>query len=71
MACDDEQGDASCYFTRQPQTPEEIERALRAIEYCCINAVGYEGNNPAILARIAELMAEEEQRHQARLRSSE
>lgn len=62
--------DCDCYFTRQPQTPEEIERALRAIEFCCIQAVAYDGDDPTILARIAQLKAEEDQRHQERLRTS-
>jgi hypothetical protein len=67
MACDDTHGDSTCYFTKQPETLEETERALRATECCCVGAVAYEGDDPAILTRIAEQEAEEERRRQARI----
>ena len=70
MVCDKEQGDWSCYFTKQPETSEEVERALHALECCCIAAVAYEGDDPAILARIAALQAEEERRQQTRILAS-
>ena len=70
MDSGDEMGDPSSYFTRQPETPEEIQRALFAMKACCVAAVGYEGDDPAILARLAEWEAEEELRLQARRRAA-
>jgi uncharacterized protein (TIGR02996 family) len=40
------------YFVRQPRTPEEIERACRAIEVCCVADLRYGGTDPAIIARL-------------------
>ena len=47
---DETNGDT--YFLRQPETPEEIERACRAIEVCCADALRYGGTDPAILRRL-------------------
>ena len=51
-----------CYFARQPQTPEEIDRALRAIIVACCDALDYCGDDPRILARLRELRDEAERR---------
>jgi hypothetical protein len=40
------------YFVRQPSTPDEIERACRAIEVCCVAALRYGGEDPAIVRRL-------------------
>jgi hypothetical protein len=40
------------YFVKQPSTPEEVERACCAIEVCCVEALRYGGNDPAILQRL-------------------
>jgi hypothetical protein len=40
------------YFVRQPSTPDEIERACRAIEVCCVAALRYGGHDPAIIRRL-------------------
>jgi hypothetical protein len=40
------------YFVRQPQTPEEVERACSAIGVCCTAALRYGGTNPAVIARL-------------------
>ena|SRR5881394_4171339 len=40
------------YFVRQPTTPEEVERACRAAEVCCVSAVRYGGADPAIIQRL-------------------
>ena len=40
------------YFARQLETPEEVERACRATEVCCVDDVRYGGTDPAILARL-------------------
>ena len=40
------------YFVRQPSTPEETEKACRAIEVCCVAALRYGGEDPAIIRRL-------------------
>ncbi|WP_152051336.1 ferredoxin [Tautonia marina] len=40
------------YFVKQPETAEEIERACRAIEVCCVNDLRYGGTDRAILERL-------------------
>jgi hypothetical protein len=42
------------YFVRQPQTEEEIERACKAAEVCCVSAIRYGGKNPKIIERLGE-----------------
>jgi hypothetical protein len=50
-----DEGDyAHCFFERQPQTPDELERAERAVVVSCCNALRYSGNDPAILKRLKE-----------------
>ena len=51
MAFDDE--GMSCYFRRQPETPAEVDRACRAVEVSCCDAVQYDGDDPQILARLS------------------
>lgn len=43
-----------CYFKKQPQTPEEIERAINAICVSCIASIRYGGKNEAIIKRLYE-----------------
>ena len=40
------------YFVRQPLTPEEVERACRALEVCCVAALRYGGTDPDIIRRL-------------------
>lgn len=40
------------YFVRQPTTPEEVERACRALEVCCVAALRYGGTDPNIIRRL-------------------
>jgi hypothetical protein len=40
------------YFVRQPRTPDEVERACRAVEVCCASALRYGGRDPAIIRRL-------------------
>jgi hypothetical protein len=47
-----------CYFRKQPETPEEIERAISACNISCIKAVRYAGDDPAILQRMRQVGAE-------------
>ncbi len=44
-----------CYFGRQPETPEEIENAIRAMAVSETTALRYGGDNPAILQRLSDL----------------
>jgi hypothetical protein len=53
MAFDEERG--SCYFRRQPETAEEIDRACRAVEVSCCDAVQYDGDDPHILQRLSRV----------------
>jgi hypothetical protein len=45
------------YFVKQPTTPNEIERACRAADSCCVNAVRYGGTDPAIIRRLGNTAA--------------
>lgn len=54
MSHGDESQGYHCYFKRQPETPEEIERACRAVEVGCCESVRYGGRDPQILARLSE-----------------
>jgi hypothetical protein len=47
-----------CYFKKQPSTPEETEQAIQAVWVSCCGAVQYEGDDPKILQRFAELTEE-------------
>ena len=40
------------YFVRQPSTPDEVERACRALEVCCVAALRYGGSDPNIIRRL-------------------
>jgi hypothetical protein len=40
------------YFVRQPVTPEEIERACRAAQACCVSAVRYGGIDATVVRRL-------------------
>jgi hypothetical protein len=44
-----------CYFKRQPETADEIDRACQAVLVSCCGAVQYGGDDPAIEARLSEL----------------
>ena len=53
MAHDEDGG--HCFFRRQPETPEEVERAIRACCISCVSAVRYSGDDPEILRSFREL----------------
>jgi hypothetical protein len=40
------------YFVRQSATPDEVERACRALEVCCAIALRYGGTDPNIIRRL-------------------
>jgi hypothetical protein len=41
-----------CYFTRQPRTPEEVDRAVEAVHVSCVGALHYDGDDPKVLRRL-------------------
>lgn len=41
-----------CYFTRQPETAEEIDRAIDAIDVSEVGALRYGGRDQAIIAKL-------------------
>lgn len=44
-----------CYFKKQPQTDDEIERAIQAIAVSCIAGLRYGGTDEKILKRLYEI----------------
>lgn len=44
-----------CYFKKQPQTVDEIERAINAIAVSCISGLRYGGTDEKILKRLYEI----------------
>ncbi len=44
-----------CFFKKQPETPEELDRALSAMQVNCIDTLRYSGTDPVILRRLREL----------------
>jgi hypothetical protein len=59
MGTDNGNGDYHCHFKKQPETTEEIERAIMACRVSCTQAVRYSGSDPAILNRLRELNSAE------------
>ncbi len=45
-------GNSTTYFVRQPETPEEVERACNAIRVCCVTDLRYGGEERAIIERL-------------------
>jgi hypothetical protein len=46
------EGNLNTYFIRQPRNAEEIERACRALQVCCVAALRYGGKDRAIIERL-------------------
>jgi hypothetical protein len=44
-----------CYFKKQPETEDEIERAINAIAVSCISGLRYGGTDEKILKRLYEI----------------
>lgn len=53
MSYDEEH--STCFFERQPTTPEDEYRAVRAVWASCCSAVRYGGNDPRVIARLENL----------------
>jgi hypothetical protein len=43
---------STTYFVRRPRTAEEIERACRAAEVCCVADLRYGGTDPKVITRL-------------------
>lgn len=41
-----------CYFKKQPQTPDELNRAISAMQVSCISGLRYGGQDEEILKRL-------------------
>ncbi len=54
---DDGEGqyDFGCFFKKQPETPEELNRAFRAMSVNCVATLRYSGTDPAILSSLRAL----------------
>ena len=50
--------DGDTYFVKQPSTPDEVERACSALDVCCVKALRYAGDDPAIIQRLQKWSAE-------------
>jgi len=44
-----------CYFKKQPTTPDELDRAISAMQVSCIAGIRYGGKDQAILKRLYDL----------------
>lgn len=44
-----------CYFKKQPESPDEIEGAIKAVEACCCGSYHYSGSDPEIRKRLGGL----------------
>lgn len=44
-----------CYFARQPETPEEVDLAIKAIDSSCVLALRYRGKDSDILHKLSSL----------------
>jgi hypothetical protein len=44
-----------CYFKQQPQTAEELRRAIAAVHVSCCRAVRYGGDNPDVVRELLNL----------------
>jgi hypothetical protein len=50
---DSEGRESHCYFKKQPETPAEVEQAIKAINGSCCGALRYAGADPEIIKRLS------------------
>jgi hypothetical protein len=43
-----------CYFKKQPETPDELELAISAVNLGCCGAYRYGGDDPEVIRRLLE-----------------
>ncbi len=41
-----------CYFKRQPESPEELQRACEAVEMACCEGLRYGGRDETVIAAL-------------------
>ncbi len=51
-----------CYFKKQPQSPEELEQAIKAVDMCCCGAYRYAGNDSDVISRLGPLACDNAKR---------
>jgi len=49
---DSQGGEVHCYFKKQPETPDEVDRAIRAIDTSCCGALVYAGSDAEIIRKL-------------------
>jgi hypothetical protein len=47
-----------CYFKKQPESPEELEQAIQAVEHCCCGAYRYRGTDPEVIRRLGAVVCD-------------
>ena len=52
---DDTSPSNGCFFRKQPETPEELDRAFQAMYVNCLATLRYAGRDVAVLHRLREL----------------
>ncbi len=55
--------DDGCFFKKQPETPEELNRALLAMHVNCVASLRYAGTDVTILKRLHKLGMKEQCDH--------
>lgn len=56
---DAEGRESHCYFKKQPETPQEIDQAVDAINGSCCGAVRYAGSDPEIIQKLNDVGCED------------
>jgi hypothetical protein len=46
-----------CYFRRQPETVEELDRAIRAVQVACCGSLRYAGRDRQIIKRLKQVQS--------------
>jgi hypothetical protein len=41
-----------CYFKKQPKTPQELDRAIKAVQVSCCGAYHYAGADPSVKEKL-------------------
>jgi hypothetical protein len=59
IAAPEEQRDTHCFFKKQPETADEIERAIRAIAGACCGAFRYAGKDEGVRKKIREIAGDD------------
>jgi hypothetical protein len=49
---DSQGGELHCYFKKQPETLDEVDRAIRAIDTSCCGALVYAGSDADIIKKL-------------------